>query len=125
MAGKPNNKYSPEFKKEAAEKYLSGKYGGYDLLSRELGLRSSRQLKDWVRKYLLDPKLLDQDGRHLGKKDGVQKGKPKKVNLEELSLEEQVEHLKMENAILKKRRLSAKTTESSKIYDHIRSSGRV
>ena len=102
MAGKTNNKYSPEFKKEAVEKYLSGLYGGYDLLSRELGLRSSRQLKDWVRKYLLDPKLLDQDGRHLGKKDGVQKGKPKKVNLEELSLEEQVEHLKMENAILKK-----------------------
>ena len=102
MAGKPNNKYSPEFKKEAVEKYLSGLYGGYDLLSRELGLRSSRQLKDWVRKYLLDPELLDQDGRHLGKKDGVQKGRPKKVNLEELSLEEQVEHLKMENAILKK-----------------------
>ena len=102
MAGKPNNKYSPEFKKKAVEKYLSGLYGGYDLLSRELGLRSSRQLKDWVRKYLLDPELLDQDGRHLGKKDGVQKGRPKKVNLEELSLEEQVEHLKMENAILKK-----------------------
>ena len=102
MAGKTNNKYSPEFKKEAVEKYLSGLYGGYDLLSRELGLRSSRQLKDWVRKYLLDPELLDQDGRHLGKKDGVQKGRPKKVNLEELSLEEQVEHLKMENAILKK-----------------------
>ena len=102
MAGKTNNKYSPEFKKEAVEKYLSGLYGGYDLLSRELGLRSSRQFKDWVRKYLLDPELLDQDGSHLGKKDGVQKGKPKKVNLEELSLEEQVEHLKMENAILKK-----------------------
>ena len=102
MAGKPNNKYSPEFKKEAAEKYLSGKYGGYDVLTRELGLRSSFQLKTWVRKYLLDPELLDQDGRHLGKKDGVQKGKPKKVNLKELSLEEQIEHLKMENAILKK-----------------------
>ncbi len=63
MAGKPNNKYSPEFKKEAAEKYLSGKYGGYDVLTRELGLRSSFQLKTWVRKYLLDPELLDQDGR--------------------------------------------------------------
>ena len=29
MAGKPNKKYSPEFKKEAVEKYLSGLYGGY------------------------------------------------------------------------------------------------
>ena len=102
MAGKPNNKYSPEFKKEAAEKYLSGEYGGYYLLSRELGLRSSRQLREWVELYRQDPELLKQDGRHLGKKDGVQKGRPKKVKLEELSLEEQVEHLKMENAILKK-----------------------
>jgi len=42
MTGKPNKKYSPEFKKEAVEKYLSGLYGGYDLLSKELGLRSSR-----------------------------------------------------------------------------------
>ena len=99
MAGKPNNKYSPEFKKEAAEKYLSGEYGGYDLLSRELGLRSSRQLKDWVELYRQDPELLKQDGRHLGKKDGVQKGKPK---LEELSKDEQIEYLKMENAVLKK-----------------------
>ena len=44
MTGKPNKKYSPEFKKEAVEKYLSGLYGGYDLLSKELGLRSSRQV---------------------------------------------------------------------------------
>jgi len=102
MAGKPNNKYSPEFKKEAVEKYLSGQYGGYDLLSRKLGLRSTKQLKDWVKLYRRDPELLKQDGRQSGKKDGIQKGRPKRVNLEELSLEEQVEHLKMENAILKK-----------------------
>ena len=102
MAGKPNKKYSPEFKKEAVEKYLSGLYGGYDLLSKELGLRSSRQLKVWVKIYREDPELLKQDGRQLGKKDGVKKGRPKKIRLEELSLEEQIEHLKMENAILKK-----------------------
>ena len=102
MAGKPNKKYSPEFKKEAVEKYLSGLYGGYDLLSKELGLRSSRQLKVWVKIYREDPELLKQDGRQLGKKDGVNKGRPKKIRLEELSLEEQIEHLKMENAILKK-----------------------
>lgn len=101
MAGKPNNKYSPEFKKEAVEKYLSGKYGGYDILTRELGLRSSSQLKEWVKLFRQDPELLKQDGRHLGKKDGVQKGK-KKVKLDELSKDEQIEHLKMENAILKK-----------------------
>lgn len=102
MTGKPNNKYSPEFKKEAVEKYLSGELGGMIVASRELGLRSKEQLRQWVKLYRQDPELLKQDGRHLGKKDGVQKGRPKKVNLEELSLEEQVEHLKMENAILKK-----------------------
>ena len=31
MAGKPNNKYSPEFKKEAVEKYLNGEIGGMEI----------------------------------------------------------------------------------------------
>jgi transposase-like protein len=102
MTGKPNKKYSPEFKKEAVEKYLCGLYGGYDLLSKELGLRSSRQLKVWVKLYQQDPELLKVDGRHFGKKDGVQKGWPKRIKLEELSKDEQIEYLKMENAVLKK-----------------------
>ena len=102
MAGKPNNKYSPEFKKEAVEKYLSGELGGMSVASRELGLRSREQLRQWIRLYKQDPELLKQDGRHLGKKDGVQKGRPKKVKLDELSKDELIEHLKMENAILKK-----------------------
>jgi hypothetical protein len=42
------------------------------------------------------------DGRHFGKKDGVQKGRPKRIKLEELSKDEQIEYLKMENAVLKK-----------------------
>ena len=72
------------------------------MASRELGLRSREQLRQWTKLYQQDPELLKKDGRHLGKKDGVQKGRPKKVNLEELSLEEQIEQLKMENAVLKK-----------------------
>ncbi len=102
MAGKPNNKYSPEFKKEAVEKYLSGKLGGIEIVARKLGLRSDRQLRNWIKLYRQDPELLNQDGRKLGKKDGVQKGRPKKLKLDELSLEEQIEQLKMENAVLKK-----------------------
>ncbi len=102
MAGQPNRHYSPEFKKEAVEKYLSGQYGGYIHLARELGLRSKTQLEDWVKLYLRDPALLKQDGRKLGKENGVQKGRPKKVDLDELSKDEQIEYLKMENAILKK-----------------------
>jgi hypothetical protein len=47
--------------------------------------------------------MLRQDNRGKGSlKDGKRKGRSKKVKLEDLSLEEQVEHLKMENAILKK-----------------------
>jgi len=103
MAGKPNNKYSYEFKKEAVEKYFTGQYGGYDILSARLGLRSSKQLRNWVKLYRQDPELPKQDNRgKASKKDGVRKGRPKKVILDELSKDEQIEHLKMENAILKK-----------------------
>ena len=103
MAGRPNNKYSYEFKKEAVEKYLNGQRGGYTSLARELGLRSRTQLHDWVRLYREDPELLKQDGRgKASRKDGVMKGRPKKIRPDELSKDEQIEYLKMENAILKK-----------------------
>ena len=102
MAGKPNNKYSYEFKKEAVEKYLSGELGGMTAATRRLGLRAHKQLQDWIRLYKEDPELLKQDGRTKGIKDGVKKGRPGKVNLDELSKDEQIEYLKMENAILKK-----------------------
>ena len=102
MSGKSNNKYSPEFKKEAVEKYLSGELGGMTSATRKLGLRSDCQLRNWIKLYKQDPELLKQDGRNLGKKNGVRKGRPKKVNLDEMTKDEQIEYLKMENAILKK-----------------------
>ena len=103
MAGKPNNKYSPEFKKMAVEKYLSRKIGGLTIAARTLGLRSKEQLRIWTKLYKEDPRLLEED--HRGKassKDGVKKGRAKKVNIDELGKDEQIEYLKMENAILKK-----------------------
>ena len=39
------NHYSPEFKKETVEKYLSGKLGGIVIAARKLGLRSKTQLR--------------------------------------------------------------------------------
>ena len=103
MTGRPNNKYSPEFKKEAVEKYLSGEIGGLMLAARRLGLRSHKQLQDWIRLYRQDPELLKQGNRGKASlKDGVKKGRPKTGDLNTLSLEQQIEHLKMENAILKK-----------------------
>ena len=100
--GRVNNKYSPEFKKEAVEKYLSGELGGYICAARTLGLKSKTQLQEWTKQYRKDPELLNTDGRTLGTKDSVKKGRPKKVNVDELDKDEQIEYLKMENAILKK-----------------------
>ena len=102
MAGKPNNKYSYEFKKEAVEKYLSGEIGGQTVAVRRLGLRSHKQLQDWIKLYKEDPELLKQDGRKLGKKDDVQKGRPKQKDLDAMTKDEQIEYLKMEVAVLKK-----------------------
>ncbi|MBQ6452408.1 MAG: transposase [Solobacterium sp.] len=96
------NHYSPESKKEAVEKYLSGELGGIVIAARKLGLRSKTQLRVWVKQYREDPELLKEDGRTVGKKNGVRKSRPKKVILDELSKDEQIEYLKMENAILKK-----------------------
>ena len=71
--------------------------------ARKLGLRSDQQLRNWIKLYRQDPELLKQDNRgKASKKDGIRKGRPKKVNLDDLSKDEQIEHLKMENAILKK-----------------------
>lgn len=103
MAGKPNNKYSYEFKKKAVEEYLSGKIGGCTTAARKLGLRSKRQLLNWTKLYKQDPELLKQDNRGKSSiKTGVKKGRRKKVKLNELGKDEQIEFLKMENDILKK-----------------------
>lgn len=101
--GRTNNKYSYEFKKEAVEKYLSGELEGCVKAAKKLGLRSDTQLLSWVKLYKQNPELLKQDNRGKASiKDGVKKARPKKIKLNEFSKDEQIEYLKMENAILKK-----------------------
>lgn len=101
--GRTNNRYSPEFKKDAVERYLNGELGGMTAAVRKLGLRNHRQLGNWIKLYKEDPKLLEEDRRgKASAKDGVKKGRPKKVKIDELDKDEQIEYLKMENAILKK-----------------------
>ena len=101
--GQKFNTYSPDFKKEAVERYLSGELGGMTTAVRKLGMKSPKQLRNWIKLYRQDPELLKQDNRgKASRKDGVRKGRPKKVELDELSKDEQIEYLKMENAILKK-----------------------
>ena len=94
-----NNKYSYEFKKKAVEEYLSGQIGGCTTAARKLGLRSKRQLLNWTKLYKQDPELLKIDRRSLGSNS---LGRPKQIKLNKLSKDEQIEYLKMENAILKK-----------------------
>ena len=101
--GRKNRKYSPEFKKEAVEKYLSGELGGMTTACGKLGLKGHKRLQDWIRLYREDPELLKLDGRgKASAKDGIRKGRPKKFKPDEMSKDAQIEYLKMENAILKK-----------------------
>ena len=98
-----NNNYTYEFKKEICEKYLSGEYGGGMTFCQKFGIKSKRQLYDWVKLYRKDPELLKVDGRGKGTKaDGVNKGRPRQLDLTGLSKDEKIERLEMEVDILKK-----------------------
>lgn len=85
------NKYSPELKIKAVEDYLSDKYGGLRSICKIYNIKDNRTLRDWIKVYKEDHKLL--------KKDGVNKGKSKKIDLDSVSKDEQIEYLKMENGI--------------------------
>lgn len=100
--GRKNQNYSYEFKINAVETYLSGKYGGMRKTAEALGMPDKTQLLVWKNLYFDNPELLKTDGRRLGKKDGVIKGRPKKINLDELDKDDQIRLLKMEIDILKK-----------------------
>lgn len=54
--------YTEEFKLKAIEMYMNGE-GSYNSISADLGLRSSTQLKNWVKKFEEGKKLVDQRGK--------------------------------------------------------------
>jgi len=92
-----NRIYPAEFKIKVAEAYLSGKEGGHIAVGRKFGL-SRRRVEDWVRTYKekgIDGFLHPTRGRKFSVR-------PKPIELEDMTLEEQVKYLKMENDILKK-----------------------
>ena len=96
--GRKNKRYSAEFKVTVAEAYLSNEYGGYRRVAEKYNLRSKRVF-DWVKIYRNqgpEAFLMENRGR------SSNGGRKKQIKLDELSLEEQVEYLKMENDILKK-----------------------
>ena len=93
--GSKFNSYTAEFKVNLVKEYLNNQ-GSYMTLTKKYGLKSTKQLRDWV-------KLYNEKGEEVflvNPRDKI--AKPKSIKLEEMSLEEQVKYLKMENDILKK-----------------------
>ena len=92
-----NRKYTPEFKIMVCEEYLSGKSGGYGTIGKIHEI-SFRRVHDWVKIYnQKGPESFWEESR--GKHST---GKPKNSNYNQMTLEEKVQFLEMENAILKK-----------------------
>ncbi|MCT0017721.1 transposase [Lactococcus lactis subsp. lactis] len=90
-------KYSPHLKKKVAQALLSGEQGGAQAIARRFGITNKSQVKTWVKIYAPDPQLLEQD--HRGRKST---GRPKTLKLEEMTLDAELEFLRMENTIIKK-----------------------
>jgi len=91
-----NNKYSGELKLKAVKLKLEGV--PTNTIMSKLGIRSSTQINNWVKKYKESGKdILFEENR--GKASGVGQGRPKThFN----SLEEKIKHLEKENEWLKK-----------------------
>ena len=60
--GSKFNKHSSEFKIMVVEDYLSGKNGGYKTLIKKHGMKSTKQLRDWISKFKQNPELLALNG---------------------------------------------------------------
>lgn len=89
-------RYSYKFKRQVVEDYLSGQSGGMPAIVKKYGLKSTYQISAWLKKYQTNPADLSLDLRGYGRKPKI-----KKINLEEMTLEEQNAYLRMENDILK------------------------
>lgn len=94
MSERKSQTYSKEFKEEAVRLYLEGSIS-YDALSRQLGLKSKTQLRQWVAKVKRGESL--GDGR--GKSGNSRKGRPR---TQFASLEEKLAYVEAERDYLKK-----------------------
>ncbi|WP_066052946.1 helix-turn-helix domain-containing protein [Robertmurraya korlensis] len=88
IKGQTFQQYSEEFKLKAVDMYINGE-GSYNTLSTHLGLRSSTQLKNWVKKFEEGKKLSDQR-----ENSGRPKTKFQSVEEERDYYKAQVEYLK-------------------------------
>ena len=102
IKGSKFKKYRSEFKVRVVEAYLSGRYSSYEQVAREFEMRNVSQVKAWTKRYRTEgPESLAIDKR--AQRINPKLGKHfREKNIENWPLEQQVEYLKMENAILKK-----------------------
>ncbi|MDT2741238.1 helix-turn-helix domain-containing protein [Lactococcus garvieae] len=91
-----NKKYTGEFKEKVVKEYLSGQHGGLKAVPKIYDVRNVSQLKKWVKKYREDPTSLHRENR------GRKKLSSKTDKSREELLQEKIDYLTMENAILKK-----------------------
>ena len=90
-----NNNYTPELKLQIVKEYLNGNLS-YDSIAKKYNIRSSTQVKSWVKQY-------QSFGEDYFKTE--KRGRPKKqkeLDIDKMSIEEQLHYYKMENDILKK-----------------------
>jgi len=95
--GSKFNHYTPEFKTKVVETYLSGEFGGSKKLAKHFGIPSSWTIDSWVNKY----KKYGPEAFSVESRGRSSKGRRKKINFEEMTKDEQIAYLRMENDILK------------------------
>lgn len=91
-----HKKYSDELKKQVVEEYLAGT-GMYHLI-KKYGLSDKTRIQDWRDKYLKYGCFPDGRGKSRGG------GRPRKVNISQMSKDEYIGYLEMENDNLKQLR---------------------
>lgn len=99
--GSKFNKYDNELKVKVVKAYLSGEYGSYKSVAEAFGIKNRSQVITWVKKYRENNSIDTFDDKRRGNNPNFGKHFREK-NVDHLSLEEQLEYYKLENAVLKK-----------------------
>ncbi|WP_141540445.1 IS3 family transposase [Bacillus cereus] len=94
------NRYSDGLKLSAVQSYLNGE-GSYQAIAKQYNIRSSTQLKDWVKKYKELGDITDTRGKNSGTQGIPNPLKGKRVHFN--SVEEERDYYKAQVAYLKKR----------------------
>ncbi|WP_438285207.1 IS3 family transposase [Bacillus pseudomycoides] len=93
------NTYSDELKLSAVQSYLNGE-GSYQVIAKQYNIRSSTQLKDWVKKYKELGDITDTRGKNSGTQGIPNPLKGKRVHFN--SVEEERDYYKAQVAYFKK-----------------------